>query len=80
MKTTIDIDDTLLPRVKQRAANRGMTLKAYIEESLRSSLLMHQSTEDNYVFDLPVVHGVRRPDIDVSDRDQLYDIMTNSIR
>jgi hypothetical protein len=38
MKTTIDIAEPLLRRAKQLAAQRNTTLKAVIEEALRSAL------------------------------------------
>ena len=38
MKTTVDIADSLLRRAKERAAQRGVTLKAVIEDSLRDAL------------------------------------------
>jgi hypothetical protein len=38
MKTTIEISDNLLLRLKQRAKERGMTLRSLIEESLVASL------------------------------------------
>lgn len=79
MKTTVDIDDVLLPKVKRRAATRGMTLKAFIEEALRSSLLKHQKNQLPYVFDMPVVGGTRPPRVNIADRDQLYDYMDSEL-
>ena len=38
MKTTIEISDPLLRRAKKLAAKRGTTLKAVIEDALRTEL------------------------------------------
>jgi predicted transcriptional regulator len=38
MKTTIEISDPLLRRAKRLAAKRGTTLKAVIEDALRTEL------------------------------------------
>lgn len=38
MKTTVEISDALLERAKERAAARETTLRALIEEGLRSVL------------------------------------------
>jgi hypothetical protein len=38
MKTTVDIDDRLLRRAKALAAERGTTLRAVLEDALRTEL------------------------------------------
>jgi predicted transcriptional regulator len=38
MKTTVEISDPLLRRAKRLAAKRGTTLKAVIEDALRTEL------------------------------------------
>ncbi|MDQ3710158.1 MAG: type II toxin-antitoxin system VapB family antitoxin [Actinomycetota bacterium] len=39
MKTTLNLDDELLRRAKRRAAARGTTLTALVEEGLRAALV-----------------------------------------
>jgi Arc/MetJ family transcription regulator len=39
MRTTIDINDRLLAEAKSLAAQRGLSLKALVEEALRERLL-----------------------------------------
>ena len=75
MKTTIDIDDAVLVEAKRRAAEAGMTLRAYVEDALRDRLLARPASETGFELDLPVVHGERRPAVEVADRRALYDLM-----
>lgn len=65
MKTTIDLDDDLLAAVRARAKDRGTTMRAVIEESIRR-LLLDDHAAPPYSADLPVTHGTRRPTIDVN--------------
>lgn len=74
MKTTLNLDDELLRRAKRRAAERGTTLTAVIEDALRKGLdVQHQRGSFRLAF--PTVAGVRPPAVDLSDRDALYDRM-----
>jgi Bacterial antitoxin of type II TA system, VapB len=45
MKTTIDIADALLAEAKMVAAKEGTTVRALVEEGLRSVLAGHESRE-----------------------------------
>lgn len=38
MRTTLDLNDTLLREAKKRAAQRGRSLTSYIEDALRLAL------------------------------------------
>jgi Arc/MetJ family transcription regulator len=75
MKTTIEIDDELLRRVKQQAGAGGMTLRTFVEEALRARLLPRPRGRDRFQLDLPVVEGTAPPAVDISDRNALYDLM-----
>lgn len=45
MKTTLDIEDSLLRRAKAHALERGTTLRAVVEEALQRSLGMSPKRE-----------------------------------
>jgi Arc/MetJ family transcription regulator len=63
MKTTIEIADALLEAAKQRARERGTTLRAMVEEGLRT-VLRETSTERAFVLrDASVDGDGLRPDV-----------------
>jgi hypothetical protein len=64
MKTTIELPDELVAAVRERARQRGTTMRALLEEALRQSLSEPTPTEP-YHLDLPVIDGHRPPTIDV---------------
>jgi hypothetical protein len=77
MKTTLNLDDRVLKNAKEQAARDGITLTAFVEQALKASLL--QETEKvSYRFRPKVVKGSRPPNVDVSERDALYDVIDNS--
>jgi predicted transcriptional regulator len=75
MKTTIELDDDLLRRAKQRAAMAGVTLRVFIEDALRARLLPRARNRQKFVLDVPVVAGEKQPAVDIADRNALYDLM-----
>ncbi len=76
MKTTLNIDDTLMKRLRELAARRGTTMTALVEAGLRRIL-----GEDGALAippdDLPPLPGWRmgKPLVDVADREALYDLL-----
>lgn len=76
MKTTLNIDDGVMRRLKQEAARRGTTMSALVEAALRRLLDEDPSQQPDLV-PLPRFHGGRER-VDVSDRDALYDRMERS--
>lgn len=54
MKTTIDIHDELLARAKRHARDRGVSLRAVVEEGLRLALATSESSGDFRLPDLSV--------------------------
>jgi Arc/MetJ family transcription regulator len=48
MKTTIDVDDTLLARAKRHARKAGKPLRALVEEGLRRVLMESEATRPGY--------------------------------
>lgn len=74
MKTTLNIDDELLRRAKRRAADRGTTLTALVEEGLRGAL-EEPRRRPPAALDFPVFEGGGGAVVDPADRDGLYERM-----
>ena len=55
MKTTLNIDDTVMTRLKERAARERTTISALVETALRDSL--EQSSPPVDLPPLPTFHG-----------------------
>ena len=74
MKTTLNLNDHILRRAKSRARRDGMTLTRFVEDALRASLI---DPEPDHAFklELKVVRGHAPPNVDISDRDALYDVL-----
>ena len=72
MKTTLNVDDTVMLRLKQEAARRGCTMSELVEAALRT--LLEEKREAPRLPALPSFrsHGHL---VDVADRDALYDAM-----
>lgn len=75
VKTTLDLDDELLRRAKQRAAAEGVPLRQYVEDALRARILPTAKRRNAFKLTLPVVCGKGPPAVDIADRDALYDLM-----
>lgn len=73
MRTTLDLDDALMRRTKALAAREGVTLTALMERALHD-LVDGDETED-FVLQLPVVDGHQVPQVDVTDREALFEAM-----
>ncbi len=74
MKTTLNLNNHILRRAKSRAARDGITLTRFVEDALRASLT---DPEPGHAFklELKVVRGHAPPNVDISDRDALYDVL-----
>lgn len=72
MKTTLNIDDTVMKRLKREAARQGRTMSELVETALRV-LFKTQKIEP----DLPPLPAFRSRGhlVDVSDRNALYQAM-----
>ncbi len=76
MRTTIRIKDQLLAEAKKRAAERGTTLTAVIEDSLRESFAPCKSLHPRKVFRIkPFGRGGLQPGVDLDDSAALLDRM-----
>ena len=74
MKTTLNLNDQILRRAKRRAARDGMTLTRFVEDALRASLTAPEPGR-RFTLELKVVRGHAPPNVDISDRDALYDVL-----
>jgi hypothetical protein len=74
MKTTLNIDDTVMQRLREEAARRGKTMSELVEAGLRRVLDEPEQNVDEVREPLPQWQsgGAR---VDVADRDALYDRM-----
>jgi hypothetical protein len=72
MKTTLNIDDTVMDGLRQEAARSGRTMSELVETALRQ-LLRRSAT----VADLPPLPSFASggATVDVADRDALYRVM-----
>jgi hypothetical protein len=77
MKTTLNLDERILKNAKEQAARDGMTLTAFVEQALRSQLLQ-ENEKVTYSFRPKIVKGSKPPNVDISERDALYEVIDNS--
>jgi len=77
MRTTINLPDDLLARLKKVALDRGTTMTEFIEESLRASLARaHNRTTVAREIELPTYgSGGVLPGVDLDDSAALLDIL-----
>ena len=74
MKTTLNLNDEVLRRSKDCAARAGITLTRYVEDALRAKIAASQ-TRSAFRLTLTAVRGTRPPNVDITDRDALYDVL-----
>jgi urease gamma subunit len=72
MKTTLNIDDTVMAELKREAARQGRTMSELVETALR--LLLRSQRKRGVVPELPKFHSGGTL-VDVADRDALYRAM-----
>jgi hypothetical protein len=72
MKTTLNIDERLMVKVKQEAARQGRTMTEFIESALR--LALQSSREKTRLTSLPTFRGGPFR-ANVADNDALQDLM-----
>ncbi len=75
MRTTLDLDDRLLGDLKRQAAERGVSLRALVNELLRCSLELPRR-RPKYRFAWKVdLRGAIQPGVRLNDRKSLFDLM-----
>ncbi len=72
MKTTLNIDDTVMNTLKREAVRQGRTMSELVEAALR--LLFREQKRVRKLPKLPTFHSGGEL-VDISDREALYDAM-----
>lgn len=72
MKTTLNIDATVMARLKREAARQSRTMSEMVETALR--LLLREQPPRAEIPALPTFHG-GGTFVDIADRDALYQAM-----
>jgi Ribbon-helix-helix protein, copG family len=72
MKTTLNIDDTVMATLKREAARQGRTMSDLVEAALR--LFFRAQRKRKPLPPLPTFDG-GEPFVDIADRDALYDVI-----
>jgi hypothetical protein len=72
MKTTLNIDETVMAELRREAARQGRTMSELVETALRN--LFQSQKEVAELPPLPLFHG-GGAFVDVADRDALYQAM-----
>lgn len=72
MKTTLNIDATVLAELKREAARQGRTMSEMVETALR--LLLRSQRKREKIPTLPTFHSGGAL-VDIADRDALYHAM-----
>jgi hypothetical protein len=75
MRTTLDLDDAILRAARKRAAERGKTLTAVVEEALAALLAARPPAAKRFRLRWKAHKGRLLPGVNVADRDSLYDVM-----
>ena len=75
MRTTLDLEDHLIKEAKRRAAETGQTLSSLIETAIRELLEQENRPKRPYRLKWLVVRGGAQPGVDLTDRDNLLDLM-----
>jgi hypothetical protein len=72
MKTTLNIDDTVMAQLRREAARQGRTMSELVETALRN--LFRAQNEAAALSPLPMFHS-GGAFVDIADRDALYQAM-----
>jgi plasmid stability protein len=72
MKTTLNIDDTVMTRLKREAARQGRTMSELVESALR--MMLRSSKKREKLPPLPTFDFGREL-VDIADRNVLYEAM-----
>ena len=75
MRTTLNIDDHLMAKVKQIARSSGITITQVVENALRKEIAGEPPDRKQFEFPWITVSGRILPGVDLSDRDSLHEVM-----
>ena len=74
MKTTLNIDDTVMARLRRESARSGRTMSQLVEAALRLLLHSPRKKPPTKLAPLPYFRG-GKPLVDIADRKALYRAM-----
>jgi hypothetical protein len=72
MKTTFNIDDSVMARLREESVRQGKTITELVESALR--LLLRQQKSKKTLRELPSFKG-GTPKVNIANREALYDLM-----
>lgn len=75
MRTTLNLDDTLMRKIREHAAATGQTITRVIEDALRQALAGSSPRRRRFKLRWVTAKGRLLPGVDLSDRDSLYERM-----
>ncbi len=75
MKITLNLNDQILGQARDLAARDGITLTRLVEDALRERLAIAQHSRDRFRMQLKTIKGDQPPNVDIDNRDALYDVM-----
>ena len=75
MKTTLNLNDQVLRQAKERAGRDGITLTRFVENAMRAKLMASPRKGPGFKLKITTVKGKRPPNVDISDREALYDVL-----
>jgi len=75
MRTTVDLDDALLTKARERAAQRGISLTRFLEEALAAAVAPRPQPRKRFKLRWKPHSGRFLGGVDLADRDDLYETM-----
>jgi hypothetical protein len=75
MRTTLNIDDALMERVRRIASETGRTITQVIEDVLRREVAGEKPKRKRFRLKWVTVSGRLQPGVDLADRDSLIERM-----
>jgi hypothetical protein len=74
IKTTLNIDDTVMARLRQESLRQKRTMSELVEAALRLLFRAGKEERKRKLPPLPRFHGGKHL-VDIADRNALYDVM-----
>jgi plasmid stability protein len=75
MRTTLDLDDSLMRKLKARAATEGETMTRLVENAIRRYLSDSSAASPAFELKLLAKRGKTVAGIDFDDRESIYEAM-----
>jgi hypothetical protein len=74
IKTTLNIDDSVMARLRRESIRQGRTMSQLVEAALRLLFRSVRQSKRKKLRPLPTFDG-GKPRVDIADRNALYDAM-----